>query len=620
MNPDNDQCQFVFELEDSEKSEHDVDGWECPHEVAEASKDRCLFHLRENNREKVDEKQVADAFLECTSSAGRRSKEFVGARIDLLNIDFQQIDSPDNYPIDLRHAVIDTFQANHTRFEQPLLLSDAYVYVADFSHAEFSGPWDISSSWFGALTCIQSLFNQRVRVRDSTCIFALFDDATFQRGATFQQTRFYSGASFQSCKFADTVNFESSSFESLYTNVDTTESEDAYRNVRNLSIFPLMLGRRSVDPKNQTDQSTIKEQTTQEQRIYFSERDFVREDFTHINDKTFNGGDFRSAQFQSRASFDGAEFDHADFGNAVFDQRVSFIETQIFATINFHSVDFHTVDMKFDPINVLSVLGDSASRTFSDLENKARVYLDSSTVRRGQFRQPSLGDVYFDISNGCIGDVDTVSDENSFKYLIVNRTDFDGFDFTAYRDDLEEIDWEIDRSSVTTVVDAIDQDQTVREITYLKAKQGASQIGDSKAKSEFFQREMNFRCSQYAISPNSLDSELDFFLESLRSAPHILSNQIYRVTCGYGEKPHRVVLSYVVLLIWLSMFLMIPNLAEGKPALFVEGVQTVGYMLTFGTSGSVPSSISPLVAIFQTFVVPSFVALLVFTLSRSIQR
>lgn len=612
-------CEYVFTGDSTD--EKDVsEGWECPHEVAEVSDSYCLFHLTEDEQEEVDDETVADAFLDLVSSPRRESKRFIGARIQTLNVNFQRVDAPDNHPIDLRFATIEEFQANYSHFEQPLLLSDSDIFEFNCKQSKFNNLCAIESASLSSFDCTRARFNGQLSIQDTEVDFGWFQDAVFQKGIRARNSEFTIGARFKSTTFDGPADFERAYFNSPYTNLEGQDSKSAMQMQRNLSIRPLFTGQMVVAPEHWVDDPMFDADHYDDERFYFSEREFVDENYVHFNDSSLNGADFRFADFASRAIFDSTNFDYADFGNAEFSNQASFVDSQIFGAIYFNAVYFDSVEMRFLPEDTGVVYNENSDSRTIDLRNKGRVYLTESTIERGHVRQPSEGEVYYDVGRARLGDVDIISDDNSFQHLLVRKTEFDGFDFTEYRDDLEAINWEIDKNDVIDPLLPIPQDKSIREITYLKAKQGAAQVGDTIAESEFFQREMNFRTFRYSIDPHSTDPiwvELSRVANALR---HIIGNQLYRVTCGYGEKPSKVFISYTALVVCLSAFLMFPYLALGEPDLFIRGVIQVGKMLTFGQTGTVPGWFAGLVGLFQTFIIPTYIALLVFTLSRSIDR
>lgn len=613
------QCQYVHE-ENPESEGEQLQDWECPHDIADVSDDRCLFHLREETREQVAHERITDAFLKRSTEPGRKSKEFIGAHIKLLSIDFQRISAPDNHPIDLRSATIETLSSNYANFEQPLLLTNAEITTAEFTQSTFESPCDINSANIIFLDSIGVRFAEYVSIKNSTLGAALFDDSTFEKKTDIRKTTFRVGASFHSVTFNAPVNFTNSEFYSPYTNLDNPESEEKRWMEHHLSIEPLLYGRRAVDPKQFIDDPVAEIPPPDDEQIYYAERDFVSENFTHFNDTTLNGGDFRETNFYDRCEFDSARLEYADFGNAGFHSRASFIGTQIYGTIHFHAVYFDNAELRFLPLDTGSVYNEESQRPTIDLRHKARVYLTSSVLNKGLIRQPNTGEVYYDLSDGQIGDLNIVSATNAFEYILIDNTEFDGFDFTEYREDLEEINWNIDSSTVSILGEKIQQYRSDREVTYLKAKQGASQVGDTTAESEFFQREMKFRCYRYGSNISTDEPFWKMYLDLLHVMTHVTANQLYRFTCGYGEKPYRVVVSYVSIVIGLSVFLMLPNLAYGEIELFLRGVREASQMLALGREGPSPQWFSDIMGIFRTLIIPSFISLLVFTLSRSIER
>jgi uncharacterized protein YjbI with pentapeptide repeats len=608
------ECQYVHteQIEDS-----GTDGWECSQEVAEESTDRCLFHLPKEDREQVEEDRVAEKFLQCTNSAGKQSKELIGAEIDILRVNFQHVDAPDNYPIDLRFASIEEIEAQHAEISQPVRLTGATVGTADFSHSTFDSPLELTSSSISSLTCEQTHFEAHLSGRNAELVGVRFDDAIFEEGVDFKRSHVYVGASFQSAKFNGVAEFTHASFESPYTNLDERNSKEEYWLEHHLSLGPLMGVRRAVDQEKLREFPTPRTQENERLQLYFSERAFVDDNFTHINDIHLNGGDFRDTSFLERAVFDSAKLDYADFGNAKFASRASFVSTQIYGTIYFHATSFTEAQLQFAPLKLgrRVEFADAGGHEQPDSDKRARVYLRASSIKGGRVQQPDAGKIYYDVSHARVGDIDIISEANVFNHLVVRRTDFDGFDFTEYREDSENKNWLIDNTSASVLEAKVPRDKEDREVTYLKAKQGAAEVGDTLAESKFFQQEMYFRGFRYRIDPTE-----DSLVREFSSIAKIAGNRLYGITCGYGEKPHRVILSYCVLVSVIASMIMSPYLAIGEFALFLRGVQQVGFMLATGDAGSAPGWFASVVGAFRTFIIPAFIALLLFTFSRSIER
>lgn len=105
-----------------------------------------------------------------------------------------------------------------------------------------------------------------------------------------------------------------------------------------------------------------------------------------------------------------------------------------------------------------------------------------------------------DASGATFGTVDVAVDgEKTLEPVYVSNTTFDGFDFSAYHESLEP-DWSLDspsdpiqdayRSEVVPDGRAGDRE---RELTYVKAKNGANRVDDHRSASEFFVQETRHR-------------------------------------------------------------------------------------------------------------------------------
>jgi len=221
--------------------------------------------------------------------------------------------------------------------------------------------------------------------------------------------------------------------------------------------------------------------------------------------------------------------------------------------------------------------------------------------------------VFYDVQHASIGDVVVKPTKTAFDNLIIGATNFDGFDFPKYRDSLQAVEWEIDEVPLS-IIPNYKPNMSRREVTYLKAKQGAKAVGDSVSVSEFFQKEMNFRKNLH-----QLDITEASLWEMWSGIGHFVANDLYRLTTGYGERVSRVVGSYFAFTLGISAFITLLFLPE-NPSVFVDTTLRLAEILLLGSVSELPSWLQPLFRLFDRIVVPAFVALLVFTLSRSVER
>ena len=150
------------------------------------------------------------------------------------------------------------------------------------------------------------------------------------------------------------------------------------------------------------------------------------------------------------------------------------------------------------------------------------------------------------------------------------------------------------------------------ETTYLKAKSGADQVGAKNISSEYFIREMHYRQLLHAI---------DYHRGQVRGLGRWIGNSIMRLTAGYGERPFRVVLSAVATIVLFGLFYLRSGSEVVDGAVDAFAVSGGSFVtLIFDQTPQLALSNLQLVAMIEGFFGAMFVALLVFTLTRSIHR
>ncbi|WP_436901523.1 pentapeptide repeat-containing protein [Halovenus halobia] len=221
----------------------------------------------------------------------------------------------------------------------------------------------------------------------------------------------------------------------------------------------------------------------------------------------------------------------------------------------------------------------------------------------------SDGRVTYDLTNATVGELD-ITDDASFDVFRFEETTFSGFDFGTYKQELAARDWRLHDADT-------DYSPTTLENLYLRAKNGANEIGETRASAEFFIYEMRYRRRnhrQLALTGSG-------GRERLRGASRWLSNAALQFSCGYGERPFRpVVFSLILIAVFASVYAL-ANAPVVYPGL-------LGY-LTFSVEGFVslvlglPDVTSPVlgfIVAIEGFLGGFVIALFVFTLTRSISR
>lgn len=158
------------------------------------------------------------------------------------------------------------------------------------------------------------------------------------------------------------------------------------------------------------------------------------------------------------------------------------------------------------------------------------------------------------------------------------------------------------------------------EVTYQAAKNGALDEGENEAAAEFFRHEMAFRRRRHLDDLLHDESLLDRF----RASKRLVSNRLIDLTTGYGERTGRPILaSLVVVVAFAAGYRALPQPPFGPGAswgtyLLFSFQSFISFIL-----GPVPRTDSLGVQVMtavEGFVGAFFVALFVFTLTRSVTR
>lgn len=379
--------------------------------------------------------------------------------------------------------------------------------------------------------------------------------------------------------------------------------------------------------------------TTFEKRTYWMGVTF--ETFTEFNQARFREkADFRKATFQGDSRFIGVIFEgdldcnsvrfkqDAVFQGSIFNGTTEFRNAQFGDTANFR-------DTVFTPTGRFEGSHFQGRVLFSPNENGPDfgiVNLGGCSVNQGSLGQSNQSKFLYDIAHGQLGDVELEAndlEEPLFEYYRFFQTIFDGFDFIEHNEDLIAKEWNIhtveslDKSVDTDVSEdqrsVVDTQASDLAATYLKAKNGATQVGDTRAASEFFQKELRYRRKKYLeIARDSSEP----FEKRVRNFGKGTANALFDYTAGYGERPSRVI-GFAVLIVLL--FSLVFALAMGTTPYDVN----YGYLilsiesfvtLVLGGSEKIQHPGIRLLAEFEGFLGVFTVGLFVFTLTRSVHR
>ncbi|ELZ33174.1 potassium channel family protein [Halorubrum tebenquichense] len=261
----------------------------------------------------------------------------------------------------------------------------------------------------------------------------------------------------------------------------------------------------------------------------------------HFPNVSFGTAQFVSTTFRDDVEFVGATGEYAIFDDIGVDESVTGIDLS---------------EGSFERLRVYPA---------TDLECRLR----DATISAGDLDQPDTGVATYDLTDATVGDVDLECEPDTFDRYRFYRTRFDGFHFAAYRDLLRSNRWRIHE-----YLGDSDESESVEglEHTYLEAKQGASDAGDSETASMFFVRELRYRRRRYAAHAGSTDHSLT---HRLHAAVRWMTNGFLDAVAGYGERPGRT--AALALAVMVGSAFVYP--ASG-------GLSTGGEIVNYGSHGA----------------------------------
>lgn len=308
---------------------------------------------------------------------------------------------------------------------------------------------------------------------------------------------------------------------------------------------------------------------------------------TKLHDTTFDGdATFHSATFQGDFDARAARFDHdATFSRTVFGGTVSFIRTEFARRV------------QFDRVSATSP-----------------VKLSKSFLYSGLIRQPEDANTYYDLREATLGDVDLQpKNDDLFGHYRICETQFNGFDFPRHVKSLAG-KWRIH----DYIPDAAAPSTSELVSTYLRAKNGANRVGAKTAASEFFMQEMRHRRCLHRMNLTRTDR---LWVERGASLLKWVSNWFFNLTCGYGERPLRTIVTSIFIIIIFAIAYWPLTFPASKTVLGTLSFSTQAFAtLIFGQASASAPVLVQFLGAAEGFVGAFLIALFVFTLTRSIHR
>ncbi len=537
----------------------------CPHEPTEG--DRCVFHGD------ADDETVRSAVHEAITSETRTDRILSGGTFPSLDFQFERVVAPDTHPLVLSYATIKEFNLHSATVAQGLNLR----------YARLTGDVSFHNTTFERFLALRgAMFEAGFDANEAT-VGGRLEAARLRAEADVVITR---------ATLEGSVDFDHAS-------------------LREANFF----GTRFTD-ETSFDGAELTEGTF---------KTAIFDGILSFEEVTADNISFARARFDRMATFSGSKLTgEFDLVGATFDRRVLCDEIQanvvLFAdaTVESLSLDEVTVD---DQINLAAAtVGELRA---SDVTTQT-LTLMAGTLHGGRLEVPDDDGFTCNLTEATLGDVSFEGPPDMFESFLFRDTVFDGFDFAtdAHREALAAVDWEIHETAAAVAEDPIDF-----ETTYLRAKQGADDQGDTAAASEFFIREMRHRrrssVDALRASPVSITGVLSLY--------QVVSNATFDALTGYGERPGRVVSLSVGLVVTFGvLYPATGSLARNGDTLQYSADATSALLdslyfsfVTFSTvdygNFTLTSSLGRVLAGLEAFLGAFFLALLVYTLGRAVR-
>ena len=369
--------------------------WSCPHESHQEG-EHCVFHMtpEERRHHDITPQDIHATLLSELEAEANDKKEFIGAHIPYLDLDYIDVETDNQYPLDFRHTTIkngisaaharfeervdlrnstvgglhapncefedgllasktvftdvvtlsetvfngDTVDFTDTTFEQSLVCEEITVAVdLFFEHAEFNGRVSFDGAWFA---------EQASTIDDNT----IFNHAIFHDIASFKHTSFYYTA-FQDVTFHDMTTFKQATangtirlngstfhaaadFDELHCEEDISFGDVVFHGKAFFRGVSVIGGADVLADDFSLANTRFNAETTFERGTF---------GFTNAEDAKFNACvNFERSTFSDDADFVNTTFaDTADFDEVIFDGDVAFTNTTFDADAVFRGAEFN---------------------------------------------------------------------------------------------------------------------------------------------------------------------------------------------------------------------------------------------------------------------------------------
>ncbi len=227
---------------------------ECPHESYSEETNQCLFHLSIEDKENIgiSPGEVNQAFIQSVQELepfGKNKKIFINSKIREVDLQYLDLDSPDNRPIDFRFAHIEELYLDNTTLHEKLKLDYSTINGFSCQSSTLLSGLDAESANINErdLDIIKTRFGGEAnftRAQFNTQRF-LFNENICEADVSFSFVKIFieppkdvdtlaneENVSFNGCEFHENANFSNIGIESVKSPTDGEHNEIAVKNIK----------------------------------------------------------------------------------------------------------------------------------------------------------------------------------------------------------------------------------------------------------------------------------------------------------------------------------------------------------------------------------------------------
>ncbi len=641
--------------------------WQCPHQSL-ADHKRCIFHCPISERP-ADQSATETLITTIRETAShrrrddrRRRKQFIGATFETLALEEEVFDTTDNFPIDLRKATIEHLQAEHSTLRSPLDLRGATIDRVSATEAQwervFAQQTEMVTAAFDQATIDRAYFDDaqidRLRFYFATVQYGDFKKITVDRlnflygefgemaffDATIDVATFF-GAQFEGGYFDD-ASFTYLILESAHGGQYHLDGVDAVgisltgidaelvdladgeyertritrADINRLTARDASLGLVSLDDNQigrlECTDITISgglslAGTTVEKAVHLTPTvDASMVGYVSCRDAVLAGGHLG----QPSAGDIVYDFTDATLGTieVTGNDRGPLADRLLFLRTDYDGFEFTKL-----PDLDLDIVGFALDRLPTSLRTPAE-------------RHRQALNAVTDLHPAIEGEALTARGKsNTVNFEAIEEADTAVDTLTQVQSRLEESATATehdDGPSEAATIGCSPTAYSTLETTYLKAKNGASAVGDSTAAGRFFEIERQYRRKRHwdAVTDQTLPIG-----HRLRRMSQWARNGLLALTTGYGERPWRPIgISLLMIVGFGGGYAYIGRSLAGidNPGLVDYLVFSFQSFVTFiiGPPSNTAALDLRVLSAVEGFLGAFFVALFVFTLTRQVHR